>query len=248
MRAAAWVLAAFLSLIHTFSAEPSGGAAAERAGRLFLEHANRFQTNGTNVVVAWEFGRACFDHAEFARTNPGREKIASRGIAACRRAIELKPESAPAHYYLALNLGQLARTRTLGALRIVDEMERELKRAIELDEQFDFAGPHRSLGILYLEAPGWPASIGNRAKARTHLERAVKLSPHFPENRVVLLDAYAQWRDWRSLESAFKALNEIWPGAKAELSGSEWQEQWKTWSKERARIKDLLEQRTKRDR
>src|SRR5207248_6916974 len=106
-----------------------------------------------------------------------RAEIAEQGIAAARQGIERAPRLAAPHYYLALNLGQLARTKKLGALRLVDEMEAELKAAIALDPKFDYAGPHRSLGLLYADAPGWPTSIGNHSKARQHLHTAIELSP-----------------------------------------------------------------------
>ena len=39
--------------------------------------------------------------------------------AACRQALAQGSNSAPAHYYLGMNLGQLARTRGLSALKLV---------------------------------------------------------------------------------------------------------------------------------
>ena len=59
--------------------------------------------------------------------------LAQQGIAACRQLIARTPKSAPAHYYLAMNLGQLARTELLGAFKLVREMEREFKTAVGLD-------------------------------------------------------------------------------------------------------------------
>ena len=98
---------------------------------------------------------------------------------------------APAHYYLGMNLGQLARTRGLSALRLVNQMQREFTRARDLDEHFDWAGPDRNLGLLYRDAPAF-ASIGSRSKAREHLMRAVELAPRYPENRLNLVETYLQ--------------------------------------------------------
>src|SRR5947208_15493408 len=111
---------------------------------------------------------ACFDWADLVESNSHRAEIAEQGISAARQALKLEPKMGAAHYYLGLNLGQLARTKKIGALKLVGEMEREFLAAIDLDPKFDFAGAHRSLGLLYLDAPGWPASIGNRTKARLH--------------------------------------------------------------------------------
>jgi hypothetical protein len=58
------------------------------------------------------------------------------------------------------------------------------------NENFFFAGPHRVLGRLYHQAPGWPISIGNKNKAAHHLERAVELGPKFMHNRLYLSEFY----------------------------------------------------------
>src|SRR5206468_1564673 len=143
---------------------------AARLERIYREARARFQEANSNSVEAdWQLGRACFDLADLARKDSERALLAEEGISACRSALARKYGSAPAHYYLAMNLGQLARTKSIGALKLVREMESEFKAAIELDEKFDYAGAHRSLGLLYKEAPGWPTSIGSRGKARSHL-------------------------------------------------------------------------------
>ena len=90
-----------------------------------------------------------------------------------------------------MNLGQLARTKGLGALKLVNQMEHEFTRARDLDEQLDWAGPDRNLGLLYRDAPAI-GSIGSRTKAREHLKRAVELAPQYPENRLNLIEAYLQ--------------------------------------------------------
>ena len=137
-----------------------------RATVEFQRVQDRFQSDASNPTNAWQFARAAFDLAEFATTDPERAGLADQGITASRQLIARDPKSAAAHYYLAMNLGQLARTKFLGALKLVKEMEREFKAAGELDARFDYAGPERNLGLLYRDAPGWPASIGNKRTAR----------------------------------------------------------------------------------
>ena len=174
-------------------AAPAGtNNAAARAERAYQEAQNRFRSNTNDVEAAWMFARACFDLAEFAADNRQRARLAETGIQACRTAIEKNPDVVQLHYYLGMNLGQLARTKTLGALRLVDQMEAEFHRARTLDEKFDFAGPHRNLGLLYLEAPSF-GSIGSRSKARYHLRRAVELAPDYPGNRLNLIEGLLRW-------------------------------------------------------
>ena len=55
----------------------------------------------------------------FCHFRSQREEIATEGIDACRQLIAANTNSVPGHYYLAMNLGQLAQTKSLGALKIV---------------------------------------------------------------------------------------------------------------------------------
>ena len=160
--------------------------------------------------------------------------IAQKGIAACRGLVEKNPDSAPGHYYLAMNLGQLADAhKGLEALHIVGQMETEFKLALGLDAQIDFAGPDRNLGLLYLQAPGWPVSIGSKSKARQHLQKALKLFPQYPENHLNLIEADLTWGDNNGALRQLKAMNEIWPEARKKLAGDEWAAEWADWEKRR---------------
>lgn len=222
---------AFSVLLSFHAFAHADESSSRQAEEKFLAARKQFQKEKSNFDSAWKFGQSCFDWAEFAQSDQQRETIANQGIDACRRAIQQQPKAIAGHYYLAMNLGQLARTKTIGALKLVDQMEVEFKIARDIDAKFDFAGPERNLGLLYRDAPGWPASIGNRSKARLHLERAVKLSPNYPENHLNLLEAYLKWGDKNAAQRAFKALKEIWDAAKKEFSGEPWASSWADWER-----------------
>jgi hypothetical protein len=201
---------------------------AERALRAYLAERKQFQEN-PNSTNAWQFGRACFDWADFALNDTQRAAIAEEGIAACRRAALRSPSLAAGHYYLSMNLGQLARTKLLGALKLVEEMETEFKLTAGLDSSFDFAGADRGLGLLYLDAPGWPTSIGSKSKARAHLTRAAVLAPDFPENRLNLIEALIKWDDKKALPAELKRYDELLPKAKAVFASEAWESSWHSW-------------------
>jgi tetratricopeptide (TPR) repeat protein len=122
-----------------------------------------------------------------------RAYFADLGERQARAAIMLAPTRVEGHYYLAVNMGYTAQSksflRRLGALDLVPEIEKEGKIALMLDPRFDHAGPHRLLGALYLRAPGWPASIGDPEEALSHLMSAVELDPSYPENHLYLAEA-----------------------------------------------------------
>lgn len=223
--------------VTTVVAEPASNTVARtRAQAEFVEAQGRLLNEPTNAVAAWEFGRAAFDRAEFSTNDAERAAIAVQGIDACRKLIARDPKSAPGRYYLGMNLGQLARTKLLGALKLVEEMEREFKIAATLDERFDHAGPQRNLGLLYYEAPVL-GSVGSRSRARKHLERAVELAPDFPENRLNLAAAYLKWREKLPLQRELEALQKLWPAAKTNLTGANWEVAWADWTRRERKLR-----------
>ncbi len=210
----------------------------------FEESRSRYIKRSRTSEDAWQFARACFDLAEFATNNSERVEIAEQGIAACRQLIASDSNSAPAHYYLAMNLGQVARTKGLGALRIVNEMEREFSTSRMLDEHFDNAGPDRNLGLLYRDAPSI-GSVGSRRKARQHLQRATELAPEFPENRLNLIEAYLKWGDRADARRELKTLEELWLKAHSKLTGNAWAASWADWEARLKTAKKRLEEPSK---
>ena len=218
----------------------SEGDVATADLQAFHQAEAEFQRQPKDSQAAWHFGRACYDLADFATNNAQRAEVATRGIDACRQLIAHEPTSAPGHYYLALNLGQLARTRDLGALKLVDNMESEFSRAVELDATFDYAGPERSLGLLYRDAPSI-LSIGSRSKSRQHLQRAIQLAPGFPENHLILVESCLKWGDRSGASRGLKAADEIWTKARADLAGPAWTASWTEWDTRREKARTKLE-------
>ena len=204
-----------------------------RAEAEFHKTQVQYQSNTNNPVAAWEFARACFNYADFVTNNAEHAAIARLGISASRQAIAREPDSVAGHYYLGLNLGQLARVETLGALRLVKQMEREFKTASGLDSRFDDAGPERTLGLLYRDAPGWPVSIGNRHKALQWLNEAEKIAPASPENHLNLLETYLQWHQLADAKQELRELHALWPTAKTNLTGQAWEQDWADWTARR---------------
>lgn len=214
---------------------------AAKARQEFVQKQSEYKSKPEDPQAAWQFGRSCFDLAEFASNKTERATLAQQGIDACRNALAADSNAAPAHYYLALNQGQLARTRSLGALRLVTQMERELLKAIAENANFDYAGPERTLGLLYRDAPSF-GSIGNRTKARQHLQRAVELAPDFPDNRLALLESYLRWGEPDGARRELKALKEAWARAQGELNGPNWQASWADWQERLEKAQKKLDE------
>jgi tetratricopeptide (TPR) repeat protein len=240
---AAWVAASLGCLLNpaclladTAPAEREYAAYVKKGYR---EAETRYQGRPSDNEAAWQFARACFDLADLATNRTERAAIAERGIAACRPVIERAPNLVPAHYYLGMNLAQLAQTKTLGALKLVTQMEREFTLTCKLDEQYDYAGSDRNLGLLYRDAPSL-GSIGSRTKAREHLQRAVDLAPQYPENRLNLIETYVKWADRDGAQRELQALDKIWPSARTNLAGVAWSASWGDWEQRREKARKKL--------
>jgi hypothetical protein len=187
---------------------------------------------------ALRLGRATYYWAEYATNETQRADIAKAGIAACRDWVERKPQLAGAHYYLAVDYGELAEAEapSLAAYKLVHEIEREFKTAADLDVSYDFAGPARCLGLLYRDAPGWPLSIGSKHKAHEWLDRAAALAPDYPENQLNVAESAVRWHQAADAEKALKKLAAIWPDAQKKLPGEEWEAIWADWIQRRAAV------------
>jgi tetratricopeptide (TPR) repeat protein len=216
-----------------------GGEFAAYLRQSFREAQARYQSAPAEADAAWKFGRACFDLADIATNKTQRASFAEQGIAACQQAIARQSNSAPAHYYLGMNLGQLAQTKGLSALWLVNRMEREFTQARGLDERLDWAGSDRNLGLLYRDAPAF-GSVGSRRKAREHLERAVKLAPDYPENRLNLIESYLRWGESQSARRELAALEQVWPSARTNLTGVAWMGSWADWEPRRAKLQNKI--------
>lgn len=233
-----------------FSASRSIGADDAVAGtnfflayyqRLYAEALTGWKNDTNSAKVSWELGRACYDRADFATNNAERAALAEQGMAACRRAIELETNSAPAHYFLALNTGQLARTKLFTALYLVDYMEKAMQDSIVIDEKYDFAGGHRALGVLYRDAPGWPVSIGSRSKSRRHLDKAVELFPDFPGNQIHLLESWLSWGDRNRVAKQIPIVEKILKSSRTNLTGDTWAASWAEWDRSWKEIKTKVQ-------
>jgi hypothetical protein len=235
------LLLALLLLALSASATPSPAATqaeARRMEQLYVTARTNHLAAPTDADAARRFGQACFNWAEFATNSTQRAALAEEGIAASRQAIAQAPTNGAAFYALGLNLGQLARTRTLGAIKLVSQMEKAFLQAIALDAKFDYAGPYRLLGLLYQKAPGWPASIGSKKKARLHLQKAAELAPDYADNWLCLLEAGLEWDDQVAVRKWLPQAEASMSAAKTKFTGEDWQWTRQDWDERWRKIQE----------
>lgn len=215
----------------------SAGEHSNRVHRAFVDWRERFARDQTNAETAWRFAKSCFERADFSTNDTQRAAFAEQGIAASKRAIALNTNSAAGYFYLGVNLGQMARTKLFTALGLLDEMEVAWEHSIAIDPQFHFAAATRSLGLLYLDAPGWPLSLGSRGKARRQLQKAVELAPGYPENQLGWLEARLRWGEKRAVQAQIPAVEQLLRVARTNFTGEAWVFDWLDWDARWRRIK-----------
>ena len=198
----------------------------------------RYQQQPGDLDTALNLARACFELADLPVNSSLRAEVAQQGIDAAERALRQASNSAAAHYYLGLNQGELARTETLGALRLVRRMEGQFLAARALDSSLDYAGPDRCLALLYRDAPSF-GSIGSRSKAREHLQQAVALAPNYPDNQLNLIESELKWGQRDRARKDLEAFQATLPAERARFSGAAWAASWVDWD---ARLQALQRQ------
>lgn len=140
-----------------------------------------------SYAAAWQAARSCFwlaDAAEGDEKKDRRAWFADRGAKYAERAIAINDKGVEGQYYRGLDLGYLARTRTVGALELVKDIHKAALAAVAADEKYDHAGPLRLLGGVLISAPGWPTSVGDPDDGAEQLAKAVALDPGYPLNQL----------------------------------------------------------------
>ncbi len=146
---------------------------------------------GRDYDALWRAARACAWIAEDFSDKKTRESFSYHGIQYAKAAKALEPHSVEGQYYLGINIGLSATTKTIGAVKLVSQIRDAAKAALKADETFDHAGPLRLLGSVYAKAPAWPVSIGDPDEGVKYLRRALTLAADYPENHLSFGDALA---------------------------------------------------------
>lgn len=97
----------------------------------------------------------------------------------------------------------------LGALGLAREARTLLERAEAINPRALNGAALTSLGSLYAQVPGPPIGFGNRARARTYLQRALSIAPNDVDANYFMGDLLNREHDYagaaRSLERALAA-------------------------------------------
>lgn len=178
--------------------------------------------------AAWKLARAYFFLGdllpETKELKDRHREMGEKGMFYGKRALELNPEGIEGHYYYGLSLAQYsigisivkALLKGLGP-----EYERQIKKAIEINEAYNYAGPLRAMGRYWYRLP-WPKR--DLKKSIDYLERAANIAPMIIRGHVYLAETYLKKGKKDLAGSQLKEAIEMEPDLKIEPDALRWKE------------------------
>jgi hypothetical protein len=166
-------------------AERAGSEAVERAVTLGVRSV---EEHPSSYDLAWRLARVYWRKGDLATDKSQRRETYATARRYAEAAVKLDPERVEGHCYYALTTGDYGGTLGLvgGATeRIGSTFEREIKRAYDINRDFDNGSPMLALGRYYFELP-WPLRDLN--KSRRYLEELKQRHPDVLLGRLYLAD------------------------------------------------------------
>jgi hypothetical protein len=127
----------------------------------------------------------------------GEEKAmyAEKAMVFCNTAVKLLPDRTEGYYYRSIATGLFAEEKQLYGKDAMGKIKEDALKAAEIDPTYDYGGPQRVLGALYLRAPGPPAGLGSPRRAVFYLKNSLAINPDYPETQLFLAEAYLKLKD-----------------------------------------------------
>lgn len=184
-----------------------------------------------NYEANWKVARCYFllgDMLDEIRENRKRHKeVGKEGMRYGKRAFELNPQGREGHYYYGLCLAKY----TLGisfitALKegLASKYEKHMEKALEINKDYDSAGPLRALGRYWHKIP-WPKR--NMKKSIDYLEEAVMRAPMNIRGRFYLAEAYLKAKKKNLAKEQLEIAAASPVDFKEEISAQRWQKKAK---------------------
>ncbi|MEE2901422.1 MAG: tetratricopeptide repeat protein [Myxococcota bacterium] len=177
----------------------------EGKGLLAIAAATKlFEDNSLTRIHGWKGARAIF-----LTVIANRKLLNAERANQCdnwSRVSDENKKQVESNLYHALCLGLKAQVFPTQGLGLIKTMLKRAEQVEQLDATFEHSAGARLMGGIYLKAPAWPTSVGDSELAIEHLERAVKNSAEWPENSLLLAEAY--YEEDR-IEDAQKVLQQV---------------------------------------
>ncbi|NIQ03616.1 MAG: tetratricopeptide repeat protein [Nitrospinaceae bacterium] len=157
----------------------------DRAERL----RQRLEQEEAAGAAAGHLAETHYQLAKFVQSDEEKIDHYQRCLETADAALEQNPRSAKAYFFRGLCTGRIGQLNGLwSSLNRVEPFRRCVEKALAIDASVAHGGPHRALGMYYLELPFILG--GDVDKSIQHFKAALRLAPEFGQNHYVLALAY----------------------------------------------------------
>ncbi len=159
-----------------------------------------------NFEILWRLARACFWICDRTENEDVKKEYGKKGYQYAEKAIKLNPNRVEGYYYYAICLGEYG--KGISIIKAVwmgldKDFKNKILKAIELDKNYEHAGPVRALGRFYFKLP-WPKYSAK--KSIKYLKEAIELAPRKARSYYYLAETYVEEKMWKD---AYQTLNKI---------------------------------------
>ena len=146
------------------------------------------EADPANYEAAWQLSRAFWYKGNHAVPDQKKEHF-EQGKVAGENAVRINASGCEGHFWLGVNQALLAENSgKINALGMVDDVKRELHKALELNADCECAGPQRVLGKFYSEIPWFKG--GSDEKGIEYLNESLRRCPEDTQSRMFLAEIY----------------------------------------------------------
>ncbi|MEW6456995.1 MAG: tetratricopeptide repeat protein [Acidobacteriota bacterium] len=157
-----------------------------------------------NFEAHWKLAKTIY---YIGNHSPEKERVEifNKGVEISKKAIEINPDKAEGHFWLAVLYGVYGEARgVLKSLFLVDDIKEEANKSLSIDPNLEGAGAYRLLGRMYYKLPG--IAGGSKEKSLEYLLKSKEMCPTNALTRIYLADTYLKLK---KKEEAKKELQEV---------------------------------------
>lgn len=186
------------------------------------------EVDAKSYEAYWKIARAYFYLGDLLpETKEMRDqhrKMGLEGMQYAKKALELNPRGIEGHYYYTLTLAQysigISIIKAL-AKGLGPEYEKHIEKSLEIDRNYDNAGPLRAIGRYWYQVP-WPKR--DLEKSIHYLKEAVASAPTSIRGHVYLAESYLKAGEKELARKHLQKAVEVIPDLKQEVDAVRWQE------------------------
>jgi len=162
------------------------------------------QKNSNSWELYWQLARAQFYMGNRAKSEKEQRGFYSLCKQNAERSLEFNPESAGGSYFKAVCIGKIGQLDGIwSSLSMISSFREQMERAVQLEPDLEYGGPHRALGKLFHDLPFILG--GDLKRSIEHLKLAVQLAPDYSDNYFYLSESLFDAEEYESAKSVLLA-------------------------------------------